>query len=240
MERLDKLLASTGRWSRREVKGLVRAGRVLVDGVPAAAPEQKLDPALSQVLVDGEAAVLRKYTYVMMNKPAGVLSATEDVRQETVLDLLPPELRRQGLFPVGRLDKDSEGLLMLTNDGELAHRLLSPKRHVDKTYYAHILGSLPADSQKQFEAGIILEDGLKTMPAVLNILSEEEPGKDLTAVTLTIQEGKFHQVKRMFQALGCQVVYLKRLSMGSLVLDGKLKPGEYRRLTEEELAGLKK
>lgn len=168
-----------------------------------------------------------------------MVSATEDGRYPTAVELIGSAVRKD-LFPAGRLDVDTEGLLLITNDGELAHRLLSPKRHVDKTYYAHILGSLPADSQKQFEAGIILEDGLKTMPAVLNILSEEEPGKDLTAVTLTIQEGKFHQVKRMFQALGCQVVYLKRLSMGSLVLDGKLKPGEYRRLTEEELAGLKK
>ena len=130
MERLDKLLASTGRWSRREVKVLVKEGRVLVDGVPAARAEDKADPAASRIQVDGEEAVIRAYTYVMLNKPAGVLSATEDPRQETVLDLLSPELRRQGLSPVGRLDKDSEGLLLLTNDGELAHRLLSPKRHV--------------------------------------------------------------------------------------------------------------
>ena len=135
MDRLDKLLAATGRWSRREVKGLVKAGRVLVDGVPAAVPEQKLDPDRSRVLVDGEEAVFREFTYVMLNKPAGVLSATEDARQETVLDLLSPELRRRGLFPVGRLDKDTEGLLLLTNDGDLAHRLLSPKYHVDKVYY---------------------------------------------------------------------------------------------------------
>ena len=223
MERLDKLLASTGRWSRREVKGLVRAGRVLVDGVPAAAPEQKLDPALSQVLVDGEAAVLRKYTYVMMNKPAGVLSATEDVRQETVLDLLPPELRRQGLFPVGRLDKDSEGLLMLTNDGELAHRLLSPRHHVDKVYYIRTDAPLTEEDRAAFAGGILLADGTVCRPAGLEPL-------------VTLHEGKFHQIKRMIASRGAAVCRLKRLSMGTLVLDQTLRPGEFRPLTAEEVS----
>ena len=165
MERLDKLLAATGRWSRREVKGLVKAGRVLVDGVPAAAPEQKLDPGRSRVLVDGEEAVFRQFTYVMLNKPAGVLSATEDARQETVLDLLPPELRRRGLFPVGRLDKDSEGLLLLTNDGDLAHRLLSPKYHVDKVYYIRTDAPLTEEDRAAFGGRQYVPSARRTPPA---------------------------------------------------------------------------
>ena len=229
MERLDKLLASTGRWSRREVKGLVRAGRVLVDGVPAAAPEQKLDPALSQVLVDGEAAVLRKYTYVMMNKPAGVLSATEDARQETVLDLLPPELRRRGLFPVGRLDKDSEGLLLLTNDGDLAHRLLSPKYHVDKVYYIRTDAPLTEEDRAAFAGGVLLADGTECLPAGL------EPLGDGREALVTLHEGKFHQIKRMIASRGAAVCQLKRLSMGTLVLDKGLRPGGFRLLTNEEV-----
>ncbi len=222
MERLDKLLASTGRWSRREVKGLVRAGRVLVDGVPAAAPEQKLDPALSQVLVDGEAAVLRKYTYVMMNKPAGVLSATEDVRQETVLDLLPPE--------VGRRDKDGEGLLMLTNDGELAHRLLSPRHHVDKVYYIRTDAPLTEEDREAFAGGILLADGTVCRPAGLELLGD---GRE---ALVTLHEGKFHQIKRMTASRGAAVCRLKRLSMGTLVLDQTLRPGEFRPLTAEEVS----
>lgn len=229
MERLDKLLAATGRWSRREVKGLVKAGRVLVDGVPAAAPEQKLDPVLSRVLVDGEEAVLRKYTYVMMNKPAGVLSATEDTRQETVLDLLPPELRRQGLFPVGRLDKDSEGLLLITNDGELAHKLLSPKRHVDKVYYIRTDVPLTEEDREAFARGILLADGTACLPAGLELLGD---GRE---ALVTLHEGKFHQIKRMSASRGAAVCRLKRLSMGTLVLDETLGPGKFRLLTGEEV-----
>ena len=237
--RLDKFLGQMGKGSRSQIKEMAKKGRIFVNGQAEKKTERKICPETDEVTLDGCKIDYMAFEYYMLNKPQGVVSATEDGRYPTAVELIGSAVRKD-LFPAGRLDVDTEGLLLITNDGELAHRLLSPKRHVDKTYYAHILGSLPADSQKQFEAGLVLEDGLKTMPAVLNILSEEEPGKDLTAVTLTIQEGKFHQVKRMFQALGCQVVYLKRLSMGSLVLDGKLKPGEYRRLTEEELAGLKK
>lgn len=232
MERLDKLLASTGRWSRREVKGLVRAGRVLVDGVPAAAPEQKLDPALSQVLVDGEAAVLRKYTYVMMNKPAGVLSATEDVRQETVLDLLPPELRRQGLFPVGRLDKDTVGLLLLTNDGALAHALLAPRRHVDKVYLVKVEGKFSPEDERAFREGITLADGYQCLPAELGELGEGQ-------ALVTLREGKYHQIKRMCASRGKPVTYLKRLRFGPLTLDEALEPGQWRPLTEGEVEALR-
>jgi 16S rRNA pseudouridine516 synthase len=229
MERLDKLLASTGRWSRREVKSLVKEGRVLVDGVPAAAPEQKLDPALSRVLVDGEEPDIRQYTYVMLHKPPGVLSATEDARQETVLDLLPPDLRRRGLFPVGRLDKDSEGLLLLTNDGDLAHRLLSPKKHVDKVYCIRTDRPLTAEDAAAFAAGIVLADGTACRPAGLEVLG------DGTEALVTLHEGKFHQIKRMIASRSAAVCRLKRLSMGTLVLDASLKPGEFRLLTGEEV-----
>ena len=232
MERLDKLLASTGRWSRREVKGLVKEGRVLIDGVPAAAPDQKLDPSLSRIMVDGEELTIQKFTYVMLHKPAGVLSATEDPRQETVLDLLPPELQRRGLFPVGRLDKDSEGLLLLTNDGDLAHRLLSPKRHVDKVYYIRTDHPLDPSDVGAFAQGIVLSDGTTCLPAGLELLG------DGSEALVTLHEGKFHQIKRMIASQGAAVCRLKRLSMGTLVLDEFLKPGEFRLLTGEEVSKL--
>lgn len=230
MERIDKLLSSTGRWSRREVKQLIREGRELVDGVPAAAPEQKLDPASSCLQVDGEEVVIRTYTYVMMNKPAGVLSATEDPRQRTVLDLLPPAFRRQGLFPVGRLDKDSEGLLLLSNDGALAHRLLSPKHHVDKVYYIRTDRPLTPEDQAAFSQGITLADGTVCLPAGLELLGAGDEA------LVTLHEGKFHQIKRMTASRGAAVCRLKRISMGTLVLDESLKPGEFRLLSGQEVS----
>ena len=230
MERLDKLLASTGRWSRREAKQLIKEGRVLVDGSPARSGEDKADPDGAAILVDGAPLALRRHTYVMLHKPAGVLSATEDPRQETVLDLLPPELRRLGLFPVGRLDKDTEGLLLLTDDGELAHRLLSPKNHVDKVYRARLDRPLGPADQAAFAQGITLADGLRCMPAELELIG------DGTEVLVTLHEGKFHQIKRMTACRGAAVCWLKRLSMGPLQLDPALKKGEYRLLTHEEVA----
>ena len=230
MERLDKLLAGTGRWSRREVRTLVKEGRVLVDGAPAAASDQKVDPAASRVLVDREELRLGGFTYVMLHKPPGVLSATEDPRQETVLDLLSPELRRRGLFPVGRLDKDSEGLLLLTNDGDLAHRLLSPKKHVDKVYQVWLDRPLGEADRAAFAAGIVLADGTACRPAGLELL---ENG---ASALVTLHEGKFHQIKRMCASRGATVCRLRRLSMGALVLDEDLRPGDYRLLTAEEVA----
>ena len=230
-ERLDKLIASTGRWSRREVKTLVREGRVLVDGRIAGSAEEKYDAESCRIAVNGEELVLRKYTYVMLHKPAGVLSATEDGRGRTVLDLLTPELRKIGVFPVGRLDKDTEGLLLLTDNGELAHALLSPKKHVDKVYYARVSGRLTPEDCAAFEAGMTLGDGLECLPAGLEILSPTE-------ALVTLREGKFHQVKRMLAARGKPVLYLKRLSMGRLRLDPALAPGAWRMLTEEERSAL--
>ena len=234
MERLDKLLANTGRWSRREVKELVRRGQVRVDGVIAAAAEQKIDPSAA-VTVAGETVALGGCTYLLLHKPAGVLTATEDRRQPTVLDLLPAEYRRIGVAPVGRLDKDTTGLLLLTDDGALAHDLLAPKRHVDKVYFARTDGALTAEDCAAFAAGITLGDGLECLPAKLEIL---ESGAQSEAL-VTIHEGKFHQIKRMLAARGKPVVYLKRLSMGALVLDETLGKGEYRLLTAQEIENLR-
>lgn len=231
MERLDKIISATGKKSRREVREMVRQGRVLVDGKPAPAADMKVDPQTAVILLDGEPLGYEKFTYVMLHKPAGVLTATEDRRQETVLDLLPPELRRRALSPVGRLDKDTEGLLLLTNDGQLAHRLLSPKSHVDKVYYARVDGALEPGDIAAFAAGMTLGDGLECLPAGLEILSPTE-------ALVTLREGKFHQVKRMLAARGKPVLYLKRLSMGQLRLDPALAPGAWRMLTEEERSAL--
>ena len=231
MERLDKLLAGTGKWSRREVKALVRQGLVRVDGRLAASAEDKLDPAAAVVTVAGETISLCRFTYVMLHKPAGVLTATEDRKQPTVLALLPPELRRIGLAPVGRLDKDTEGLLLLTNDGELAHRLLSPKYHVDKRYFARVDGELSAADAEVFARGMTLGGGLECLPAGLEVPPDR-------VCIVTLREGKFHQVKRMLAARGAPVLYLKRLSMGPLTLDDSLAAGAYRLLRAEEMLAL--
>lgn len=231
MERLDKLLAGTGKWSRREVKALVRQGLVRVDGRLAASAEDKLDPAVAVVTVAGETVALHRFTYVLLHKPAGVLTATEDRKQPAVLDLLPPELRRIGLAPVGRLDKDTEGLLLLTNDGELAHRLLSPKYHVEKRYFARVDGELSAADAEAFARGMTLGDGLECLPAGLEVLPDR-------VCIVTLREGKFHQVKRMLAARGAPVLYLKRLSMGPLTLDDSLAAGAYRLLRAEEISAL--
>ena len=233
MERLDKIISATGKKSRREVKELVRQGRILVDGKVANAADMKVDPASSEILIDGENIGYEKFTYIMLHKPAGVLSAVEDRKQKTVIDLLPEELQRRGLSPVGRLDKDTEGLLLLTNDGELTHKLLSPKYHVDKVYYARVEGRLEQKDCEAFAAGMTLGDGLECLPAGLEILSDSE-------ALVTLQEGKFHQVKRMLAVCGKPVVYLKRLSMGELRLDETLKKGEFRPLTAEEVKSLQR
>ena len=235
LQRLDKVVASTGKWSRREVKNLVRQGRVLVDGVPARSPEDKVDADTAQICVNGEMLTYREYTWVMLNKPAGYLSATEDGKGATVLDLLPQELQRQGLFPVGRLDKDTEGLLLLTNEGGLAHDLLSPRKHVDKVYYTRVAGRLTEEDCRAFASGMTLGDGLVCQPAGLEILSAGEESE----AHVTLREGKFHQVKRMLAFLGKPVLYLERVRMGTLTLDSSLSRGEYRFLTDEEVSLLR-
>ena len=228
MERLDKRLASTGRWSRKEARELIRAGRVQVQGQVCRSIDQKVEEE-ALVAVDGTSIGAAGPVYLMLHKPAGVVSATEDREEKTVLDLLPDPYPAMGLFPVGRLDKDTEGLLLLTNDGALAHRLLAPKSHVDKVYYARLDHPLGPGDQAAFAKGITLEDGLVCMPAGLEILGD---GRE---VLVTLHEGKFHQIKRMVASRGAAVCYLKRLSMGALSLDPALGPGEYRPLTEEEV-----
>ncbi|WP_223642141.1 pseudouridine synthase [Planococcus sp. 4-30] len=233
--RIDKYLSNMGFGSRKEVKILLKTKAVEVNGEVVRDPKVHVDEHADQVLVDGEPVAYTEFIYLLMNKPQDVISATEDKYDQTVIDLLAEEDRHFEPFPVGRLDKDTEGFLLLTNDGKLAHELLSPKKHVDKTYYAKIEGIVTEEDTKAFEEGVTLDDGYVTKPASLNILESGAFSK----IELTITEGKFHQVKRMFESVGKQVVYLKRLSMGPLSLDPELDLGEYRHLTEEEVNSLK-
>ncbi len=233
--RIDKLLANMNFGSRKEVKKLLKNGLVNVNGEPLKNGKTHVDPDKDVVTVAGEVVEYVKHIYLMMNKPDGVISATEDHVHKTVIDLLDVEDAGFEPFPVGRLDKDTEGLLLLTNDGQLAHELLSPKKHVPKMYYARIDGEVTQDDQIAFRKGVTLDDGYETKPADLNILKS---GKQ-SEIELVITEGKFHQVKRMFEAVGKKVTYLKRMEMGALKLDPSLVPGEYRPLTEDELEQLK-
>ena len=231
--RLDKFLADMGFGTRSQVRQQIAGGNVTVNGLPARRPELKVDTDKDRVLFCGTEAAYAQYEYYMLNKPAGVVSATEDKKERTVLDLLQ-ERKRKDLFPVGRLDKDTEGLLLITNIGDLAHRLLAPGRHVDKVYYAEIDGKVTREDAELFRAGVDIGDKKKTMPAFLEILSSA----DRSEILLTIREGRFHQVKRMFHAVGKEVLFLRRIQMGPLKLDEKLRPGEYRRLTKEEVEKL--
>ncbi len=228
-ERLDKIVSEIGLGTRSQVKALIKNGQVRVNGETVRRPEEKADPAADTIEACGSVISYEPFVYYMLNKPAGVLSATRDKREKTVMDLVPD--RRKDLFPAGRLDADTEGLLLITNDGELAHRLLSPRHHVDKTYYVETDSPIPADAGERFADPMDLGD-FTTMPAVY-----ESAGSH--SGYLTIREGKFHQVKRMFQAVGCVVVFLKRVRFGPLELDEALKPGMCRALTAEETAALK-
>ena len=236
MERLDKIISNLGYGSRKEIKALVKKGLVKVDGEIVKDNGLLIDPEKSVININGEDLFYREYIYLMMNKPDGVISATYDNREETVIDLLEVEHQVFDPFPVGRLDKDTVGLLLLTNDGELNHRLISPKWHVDKVYYAKIDKAVDEKDVEAFKNGITLDDGYKCKEGKLEIISSSDEGSE---VMVTIQEGKFHQVKRMFEAVGKSVVYLKRTEFGTLPLDEDLEEGEYRELTEEELAILK-
>ena len=231
-ERLDKVLASQNIGSRKESGALIRRGVVTVNGQVVRQADSKVDPEQDAIAVEGQALHFQRYSYIMMNKPAGVLSAARDARQETVLDLLPPELKRRGLFPAGRLDRDTEGLLLITDDGDFAHRMLAPKSHVYKLYVAEL--DLPATQEdvRAFAAGVELSDRI-CLPAELRLL-------DATRVQVQICEGKFHQVKRMFAAVGHPLTALKRLEIGGVRLDEALAEGEFRPLTEAELKHLKK
>lgn len=237
MMRLDKYLAEMGVGTRQEVKKQIRQGKAAVNGTVVKAADTKIDETSDEVTICGRNISYVSYEYYMLNKPGGVVSATEERRDTTVIDLIKDK-KRKDLFPVGRLDKDTEGLLLITNDGDLAHRLLAPKKHVDKVYYAKIDGMVTEEDVKRFAEGIDIgaEEEEMTRPAKLDIMRSAEESE----IRLTIHEGKFHQVKRMFLAVGKEVTYLKRERMGTLCLDENLKPGEYRLLTEEEIENVRK
>lgn len=230
--RLDKFLSDAQLGTRSQVKQLMKKGLITVNGEISKKPELRIDPAIDRVCFDGKEISLEKEVYYMLNKPAGVVSATQDNHERTVLDLFAREDRRPDLFPVGRLDKDTTGLLLITNDGALSHRLLSPRHHVDKTYFTGVDGIISEETAELFANGLDIGDDKPTLPAILKPLSDHE-------ALVTIHEGRFHQIKRMFHAAGCEVVRLKRLSMGSLTLDEELPEGSYRRLTPEEIELLK-
>lgn len=232
--RLDKLLSNMGYGSRKEIKVLLKSKAVEVNGDFAKDVSMHVDTDKDQIIVFGEQVVYTEFIYLMMNKPPGVISATEDKKDKTVIDLLDPLAQHFKPFPVGRLDKDTEGLLILTNDGHLTHQLLSPKKHVPKLYFAVIDGHVTEEDVMKFREGVILDDGYFTKPGDLTVLKSGE----ISEIELTIMEGKFHQVKRMFEAVGKKVTYLKRMSMGSLQLDTTLELGDYRPLTPEELNAL--
>lgn len=237
--RLDRFLAEMKQGTRSQVKEMIRKGRVLVDGTVCRESDRKIFPDETRVTLDGQPVGWADTEYYMLNKPQGVVSATEDGRYQTVIDLID-EAKRKDLFPVGRLDIDTEGLLLITNDGALAHELLAPKKHVDKVYFARVKGTLKEGIEARFQAGLTLKDGTPVRPAELVIEKKwNDAGEDLCEARLTIHEGKFHQVKRMFEAEGGEVIYLKRLSMGPLALDEALATGEYRALTEAEIKALK-
>lgn len=236
VERLDKIISNAGYGTRKEVKAFCKEGRIKVNGVTQKDQGFHADPDKDEIEIDDERIIYRKYVYIMLNKPDGYISATEDNYDRTVMELLDAKYLHFEPAPVGRLDKDTEGLLLLTNDGELNHMLLSPKRHVNKKYFAKVDGFVNDEDKEAFLKGVTLDDGYETMPASLTILSAGE----MSEIELVIQEGKFHQVKRMFEARGKKVVYLKRLEMGSLCLDENLKTGESRELYEDELMELLK
>lgn len=232
--RLDKFLANAGIGTRSEVKQYIKKGMITINGVPAKKADLAIKEQEDKIMFQNKPVTLQKWFYYMMNKPQGIISATEDNFQKTVIDILGDD-KRMDLFPVGRLDKDTEGLLLITNDGALSHELLSPKKHVSKVYYAKIEGIVTDADVETFKKGVIIDEEFTALPANLKILTSGP----VSEIEVEIFEGKFHQVKRMFQAVDKKVVFLKRLSMGTLLLDPSLSPGEYRPLTESELLQLK-
>lgn len=231
MERLDKILVTLGIGSRKEVQKLIKAKSVMVNGEIIVKPETKLEPESCEIKVKGQALNFQKHLYIMMNKPQGVVSATEDKDCKTVIDILPDEFKRKGLFPAGRLDKDTEGLLIITDDGDFAHKMLSPKKHIIKKYYAELDGEVTEDMVNRFSQGIVFKDGTKCLPAKLEIL-----GKNSAYVEIC--EGKFHQVKKMFNVCGLNVTFLKRIAIGNLILDSNLTIGSSRMLTNYEKSAI--
>jgi 16S rRNA pseudouridine516 synthase len=227
MGRLDKVLSNAGLGSRKDVTKIIKSGVVTVDNVAVTTPDFKVEPSRSEISVGGQAFSYKEHYHIMLNKPAGILTATEDFREKTVLDLIGGEYPKSRLFPAGRLDKDVEGFVFLTTDGALAHRITGPKNHVEKVYYVELNGVIPPDCAAVFASGVTIDGGYKCKPAKLEI-------SGVSACRLTIPEGKFHQVKRMFEAVGRKVVYLKRVKIGGVPLDETLPSGGYRELSESE------
>lgn len=232
--RLDKCITSGGEWTRTQAKQMIRSGRVLVDGTPVVRPETGVEPQKQEILIDGRRLLWRRRHLLMVNKPAGILTATEDKRDRTVMDLLPERYQKLGLFPAGRLDKDAEGFVLMTDDGDLAHQLMSPKRHVDKVYYVRVAGALVKTDAEAFRTGVVIDGGYLCAPADMEIIHS---GTESEARVI-LREGKFHQLKRMFQARNKCVIYLKREAIGGVQMDFSLEPGGFRELTEAEEAVL--
>ena len=230
--RLDKFMVSTGKLSRSEAGRAARAGRIVVNGVAVKKADSAVDPETDVIALDGEVLTYRRYTYILLNKPDGYVSATEDGRDPTVVTLLPDELQRIGLFPCGRLDKHTLGLMLLTNDGPLSHRLLSPRHHVSKKYFYTSKFPLTSEEIATLQDGVTLEDGYETLPAII----EQREGETQGYITLT--EGKYHQIKRMFEAVHNKIVTLERVTFSFLTLDGLPERGQWRYLTDEEIARL--
>ena len=235
MDRIDKIIASQGQYSRSEVKKLVKDGRVTLDGKVIKSSDVKADPDKNDIAIDGKSIGYKKHLYIMLNKPQGVVSATEDTDHTTVIDLVPKELKRDGLFPAGRLDGDTVGFVLITDDGDFAHKILSPKNHIMKTYHATLQRPVTDDDIEAFKKGIELKDGTLCLEAEVRPIDSDEPMAEIK-----ICEGKYHQVKRMFAALGNKVVFLKRVKMGELALDENLKEGQCRELTDEEIQLIQK
>lgn len=230
MERIDKIIASQGKYSRSEVKKLVKDGRVTLDGKVIKSSDVKADPDINDIAIDGKSIGYKKHLYIMLNKPQGIVSATEDTDHKTVIDLVPKELKRDGLFPAGRLDADTVGFVLITDDGDFAHRILSPKNHIMKTYHATLQRPVTQEDIEAFKNGVELKDGTLCLEAQVRPLDSDKPMAEIK-----ICEGKYHQVKRMFAALGNKVVFLKRVKMGKLSLDESLEEGQCREITAEEL-----
>lgn len=229
--RLDKFFSSQNLATRKEVRELIKQGSITVNGCSDIKPEEKIDPEKDEICLNGTSVNYKKYLYLMMNKPKGVVSATNDKSQSTVLDLVPPELFRPGLFPAGRLDKDTTGFVLLTDDGDFAHRILSPKKHISKTYHAVISAPLTDIQMKQFENGLVLKDGFQCLPAKITLLEDGEH----PLVEIVLWEGKYHQIKRMIGALGEKVLSLKRVKLGNLLLDPDLGEGECREILHKDV-----
>jgi 16S rRNA pseudouridine516 synthase len=230
--RLDKLLSSQGFGSRTEIRNLIKQGRVMINEKIVHSADNKANPEKDNIFVNGKHINYQKYVYYMLNKPQGVVSASRDPKERTVLDLLPQDLRRPGLFPAGRLDKDTEGLVIITDDGVFAHEILSPKKHVDKKYFAILDNTIKLEQIELFEKGVTLSDGYECLPAKIEIIENDGNAQ----VYVILREGKYHQIKRMFLSFGTTVIYLKRISMGGLFLDDTLKKGEFKLLSDIEVS----